>query len=205
MNINLPKLKELAKAAQQNQYDPVALNDYGMAVPPATVLELIAEIERHRQVEAEGCKPEFSNRPADGHTADAMVMHSLDKAEGCKPDLINTPFFYALAGPDGKPVYQAMADACADQAVRQGVKNYAGATYTVTRDSGEQFEVVVTVQRSGAKSVQEINEELRAQLAELNPLLRDCLKAMLKGGYAKPLRERIKVALAATAELEGQP
>lgn len=71
MNINLPKLKELALAAQQKQYDPVALNDYGMAVPPATVLELIAEIERHRLVEAEGCKPEISNLPVGGHTSDA--------------------------------------------------------------------------------------------------------------------------------------
>ncbi|MBF8733762.1 hypothetical protein IRZ59_25345, partial [Pseudomonas guariconensis] len=46
----------------------------------------------------------------------------------------------------GEPgAYQALADACAEQAVRQGFKNYAGATYTVMRDSGEQFEVVVTV------------------------------------------------------------
>ncbi|WP_338133028.1 hypothetical protein [Pseudomonas guariconensis] len=89
MNTNLPKLKELAQAAQQNQYDPVALNDYGMAVPPATVLELTAEIERHRMDEAEGWKPEISNRPVGGHTSDELVMHSLDKAEGCKPDLNN--------------------------------------------------------------------------------------------------------------------
>lgn len=89
MNTNLPKLKELAHAAQQNQYDPVALNDYGMAVPPATVLELIAEIERHRLVEAEGSKPEISNRPVGGHTADTPTMRGLDKAEGCKPDLNN--------------------------------------------------------------------------------------------------------------------
>ncbi|MDM9594995.1 hypothetical protein QU617_16945 [Pseudomonas guariconensis] len=66
MNTNLPKLKELAQAAQQNQYDAVALNDYGMAVPPETGLEQIAEIERHRLVEAEGCKPEISNRPVGG-------------------------------------------------------------------------------------------------------------------------------------------
>lgn len=88
MTTNLPKLKELAQAAQRNQYDAVALNDYGMAVPPATVLKLIAEIERHRQVEAEGCKPEISNRPIGGHTSDALAIHGLDKAEGWKPDLI---------------------------------------------------------------------------------------------------------------------
>lgn len=89
MNTNLPKLKELAQAAQQNQYDPVALNDYGMALPPTTALELIPEIERHRQVEAEGCKPEISNRLVGEHTPDALVVHSLDKAEGCKPDFNN--------------------------------------------------------------------------------------------------------------------
>lgn len=116
MTTNLPKLKKLAQAAQQNQYDAVALNDYGMAVPPATVLELIAEIERHRQVEAEGCKPEISNRPIVRHTSDALAMHGLDKAEGFKPDLINAPFFYALAGPDGKPHYDdfCVADNPAD-------------------------------------------------------------------------------------------
>lgn len=70
-----------------------------------TKLKALAEIERHRLVEAEGCKPEISNRPVGGHTADAPTMHGLDKAEGCKPDLINSPFFYALAGPDGKPHY----------------------------------------------------------------------------------------------------
>ena len=58
MNIDLIKLKALATAAAANQYDGVALNDYGTALPPATVLGLIAEIERHRQVNADGCKPE---------------------------------------------------------------------------------------------------------------------------------------------------
>ena len=66
MNTSLPKLKELAQAAQQNQYDPVALNDYGMAVSP--------EIERHRLVEAEGCKPEISNRPIGDHSPGAQTM-----------------------------------------------------------------------------------------------------------------------------------
>ena len=35
-----------------------------MAVPPAVVLELVAEIERHRLVEAEGCKPDLNILPA---------------------------------------------------------------------------------------------------------------------------------------------
>lgn len=41
---------------------------------------------------------------------------------------------------------------------------------------------------------------LQSQIDQRDSLLRDCFTAMLKGGYAKPLRERIKVALAASAE-----
>ncbi|HDS0929606.1 TPA: hypothetical protein QDZ23_004306 [Pseudomonas putida] len=42
--------------------------------------------------------------------------HRPINAEGCKPDLINSPFFYALAGPDGKPHYDdfCVADNPAD-------------------------------------------------------------------------------------------
>ncbi|AZC35884.1 hypothetical protein [Pseudomonas chlororaphis] len=90
-SINLPKLKALATAATKSPYDAVALNDYGMAVPPATVLDLIAEIERHRLVDAEGCKPEISTQPAGSSTADAAPEHDLDNAEGCKPDINNPP------------------------------------------------------------------------------------------------------------------
>lgn len=87
MNTDISKLKALATAAAVNQYDSVALNNYGMAVPPATVLDLITEIERHRLVNAEGCKPDssilLSGLPGDGATS----CHSLDPAKGCKPDL----------------------------------------------------------------------------------------------------------------------
>lgn len=64
MTIDIIKLKALATAAAANQYDAVALNDYGTAVQPATVLGLIAEIERHRQIDAEGCKPDLNTQPA---------------------------------------------------------------------------------------------------------------------------------------------
>lgn len=81
MNINLIKLKALATAAAANQHDAVALNDYGMAVPPATVLGLITETERHRQVNGEGCKPDsiilLSGEPCAG----AAPRRSLDKAD----------------------------------------------------------------------------------------------------------------------------
>ena len=39
------ELKRLAEAALNDNGDYMALNDYGMAVPPAVVLDLIAEIE----------------------------------------------------------------------------------------------------------------------------------------------------------------
>lgn len=39
------ELKRLAEAALNDNGDYVALNDYGMAVPPAVVLDLIADVE----------------------------------------------------------------------------------------------------------------------------------------------------------------
>ncbi|MBV4500768.1 hypothetical protein [Pseudomonas shirazensis] len=92
MTIDLSKLKALATAAAANQYDAVALNDYGIAVPPETVLGLIAEIERHRLVNAEGCKPDSNIQLSGLPCAGVASCHSLDKAEGCKPDLTNQPF-----------------------------------------------------------------------------------------------------------------
>jgi len=46
------KLKRLAIAAQNDCGDYVALNDYGMAVPPAVVLGLIAELEQLKAPQA---------------------------------------------------------------------------------------------------------------------------------------------------------
>lgn len=86
MSVDILKLKALATAAKRDQYDYVALNDYGMAMPPAVTLELIAEIERHRQVNAEGCKPEISIMPVGMSCAAAATGHNLDEAEGGTPD-----------------------------------------------------------------------------------------------------------------------
>ncbi|MCO7614370.1 hypothetical protein NJH83_29480 [Pseudomonas chlororaphis] len=55
------ELKRLAVAAQNDNGDYVALNEYGMAVPPAVVLALLAEIER-----LEGLRPEPPPRPPEG-------------------------------------------------------------------------------------------------------------------------------------------
>jgi hypothetical protein len=45
---NLQELKALAIAAKNDCGDYVALNDYGMAMPPAVTIGLIEEIERLR-------------------------------------------------------------------------------------------------------------------------------------------------------------
>lgn len=89
MTINLAKLKALAEAAKRDPYDHVAANDFGTSMPPAMALELIAEIERHRLVEAEGCKPEISPLLPSIPCAGGAGIHNLNQAEGCKPDLSN--------------------------------------------------------------------------------------------------------------------
>lgn len=75
MTIDIIRLKALATAAAANQYDSAALNDYGTALPPATVLDLIGEIERHRLINAEGCKPDLNilTLPADIAAQDILV------------------------------------------------------------------------------------------------------------------------------------
>lgn len=84
MSVDILKLKTLAEAAKRNQYDCLALNDYGTAVPPAVVLELITEIERHRQVEAEGCKPDLINLDCD-FCGGARHDYFGDKCLECQP------------------------------------------------------------------------------------------------------------------------
>ncbi|MCA4964690.1 hypothetical protein [Pseudomonas sp. Y24-6] len=49
------ELKRLAEAAKNDCGDYVALNDYGMAVPPAVVLELIADLERNQRMLLAAC------------------------------------------------------------------------------------------------------------------------------------------------------
>lgn len=91
MTIDLLKLKALAEAAKRDLYDNLAAYEYGMSMSPAMELELIAEIERHREVNAEGYKPESSILLAGLPCADAAPCRSLDEAEGCKPDYNTHP------------------------------------------------------------------------------------------------------------------
>lgn len=55
------------------------------------ILKRIAEIERHRQVNAEGCGPDSSILLSGLPSAGATSCRNLDKAEGCKPDLNISP------------------------------------------------------------------------------------------------------------------
>ncbi|MEE1902697.1 hypothetical protein V0R39_10680 [Pseudomonas inefficax] len=94
MTIDIIRLKALATAAAANHYDSVALNDYGKALPPATVLGLIAEIERHRLINAEGCKPDsniqLSGLPTVAVEGDQLVIRitteCLLHAVTCAPE-----------------------------------------------------------------------------------------------------------------------
>lgn len=58
----------------------------------------------------------------------------------------------------------------------------------------------ITCLRDELTDVQKERDTIRAQLTERDTLLRDCFISMLKGGYSKPLRERIRAALSASAE-----
>jgi len=77
MNVDLSETKALATLAKRDPYDHVAANDYGMAMPPAVTLELIAEIERQRLMNAEGCKPDLILLPP---TLPSFVASSIRKA-----------------------------------------------------------------------------------------------------------------------------
>lgn len=61
--------------------------------------------------------------------------------------------------------FQKLAEEVAGAAVAVGFKNYLGESYTINvDDKNESFEVMITVQRVGAKTVQEVNSELQGQL-----------------------------------------
>ena len=78
---------EWAAAKPSNETTSVV---YRIMVPPTDVLELIAEIERHRQVNAEGCKPDSTTLLSGVPCTNATPCRSLDKVEGYMPDLINS-------------------------------------------------------------------------------------------------------------------
>ncbi len=139
-------------------------------------------------------------------------------AKGCKPDL-NTPThpddmaaiieqhreFMKLTDDDWMDSAPALQDRAyalgrargkAEQTMR--AEQHQGEPSEVIREAEETIESAWAETASVRIKVAELTSErdaLRAQLAERDALLRDCFTAMLKGGYSKPLRERIKAAL----------
>ena len=82
MTVDIIKLKAVTAANKANQCETAGLNDYGLGVAPVTVQGLITGIERHRQVNAKGCKPESIISTA---SADAPALHDKVKpSEGAK-------------------------------------------------------------------------------------------------------------------------
>ncbi len=60
------ELKRLAGAALNDNGDYMALNDYGMAVPPAAVLALIAELEQAQLIGRISCNFDAYKQVLDG-------------------------------------------------------------------------------------------------------------------------------------------
>lgn len=66
-----------------------------------------------------------------------------------------------------------LAEAAAKRFIESGAANYTGDVFTVTREDGQPaFEVLVTIQKAGAKSPQD-------RVTELVPLLRKAAKALI--------------------------
>lgn len=87
--IDYAELKRLAEAALNDKGDYVALNDYGMAVPPAVVLELIAENEQLGRYlcTCRDCGGEGSLHTGDWHSYSPMeppepVMEKCGECDG---------------------------------------------------------------------------------------------------------------------------
>lgn len=170
MKIDIIRLKALATAAAANQYDSVALNDYGTAVPPATVLGLIAEIERHRQINAEGCKPDSNILLAGLPCAGVPPCSSLDKAEGGTPD--NTIHPERAASPAGltdvlpTPVNRYLTTRI--EAVEGGVKAISSVDAPWTVVIASDFDCVVGHLRDKVDRHRKLHNVMQAHTEHLN-------------------------------------
>lgn len=99
---NLLKSKDRAKADQPNQDGLVARDDYGMTAAPETMLEPMRAIERHRLVNAEGCKPEIGILLFSMHCGGSAVRRDLKQTEGVQPD--SYLLFFSVSADEGLPV-----------------------------------------------------------------------------------------------------
>lgn len=112
------------------------------------------EFQRHRPINAEGCKPETDMLLTGVPCAGAAAKHGLDKAEGCKPDLNTPPFDYS----------EVLAEAAACYLLKEAPENYAGKVFTISlKDNEPAFEIVVTTQRIGASTAHDLREKAEAE------------------------------------------
>lgn len=91
----------------------------------------------------------------------------------CLDEIAKLGPLYTHADPTSP--FEVLAEHCAKSAIAEGITNYRGASYTISQDDGGAFELVITVQRLGAKSPQEVNEELGREVERLRGLNRDAL------------------------------
>lgn len=173
--------------------------------------------QRHRHINAEGCKPESNILPTGLPCADVAPCRSLEKAEGDSPDNNihpkqhqGEPALWRYRKTPARSWFYTVHKRSAEIAMRDG---YIVEGFYTHADPGEVERLRAELERMRervtpthksliGKHTELIRERdtVRAQLAERDALLRDCFISMLKGGYSKPLRERIKAALSASAE-----
>jgi hypothetical protein len=60
-----------------------------------------------------------------------------------------------------------LAEEVAERFIETHAENYIGDSFTITRDSGESFEVVVTCHKPGSKSLAELYDDARDKIESL--------------------------------------
>jgi len=115
------ELKRLAEAAKNDCGDYVALNDYGMAVPPAVVLELIADLERNQRMLLAACMDMGAignalnaDMNADGDELLGMVVELKAERDKLKAPSANAWRVIDRKGKRFTIYHQGLAEAIAD-------------------------------------------------------------------------------------------
>lgn len=129
------------------------------------------------------------DRPAEQHQGEPIMLTAVatlvdDGDGGLEPS-------WLLEG-DTAELFAGMLLLVADNAPDLCSEDGSAQVYT-RADPGE-----VERLREALAAQQRIHQRYSDAMCELGELLRNCFIAMLKGGYSKPLRERIKAALECT-------
>lgn len=106
-----------------------------------------------------------ARKPEPTELSDVFVDAGNESWNACLDEIAKLGPLYIHADPTSP--FEVLAEHCAKSAIAEGVKNYRGASYTISQDDGGSFELVVTVQRLSAKSPQEVNEELGREVERL--------------------------------------